>query len=46
MAYGKAALGKIFISHSSVDKAWVRRFEKRVRDAGYDTWRPKWGQIR
>lgn len=38
MAYGKEALGKIFISHSSVDKAWVRRFEKRLRAEGYDTW--------
>lgn len=38
MAYGKAALGKIFISHSSVDKAWVRRFEKRLLAEGYDTW--------
>jgi hypothetical protein len=38
MAYGKRALGKIFISHSSKDKDWVRRFDKRLRQAGYDTW--------
>lgn len=39
MAYGKAALGKIFISYSSGDRQWVRRFEKRLQDAGYETWR-------
>ncbi len=38
MTHGKAALGKIFISHSSTDKRWVRRFERSLRDAGYDTW--------
>ncbi|GAB7006509.1 hypothetical protein JCM18899A_39820 [Nocardioides sp. AN3] len=38
MAHGKAALGKIFISHSSVNKAWVRRFDRRLRSEGYDTW--------
>src|SRR4051794_31607676 len=38
MTFGKAALGKIFVSHSSVDKVWVRRFEKRLRAEDYDTW--------
>src|SRR4051812_17249855 len=38
MTAGKAALGKIFISHASADKGWVRRFNKRLQDAGYATW--------
>nr|BFD94125.1 hypothetical protein KitaXyl93_54850 [Kitasatospora sp. Xyl93] len=37
--WGKAALGKIFISHSSADKPFVRRrIETPLREAGYDTW--------
>ncbi|MBW3662694.1 MAG: toll/interleukin-1 receptor domain-containing protein [Actinobacteria bacterium] len=38
MAWGKQALGKLFISHSSADKPKVRRLEKRLRAGGYDTW--------
>ncbi|MDH6130778.1 hypothetical protein P3T37_000145 [Kitasatospora sp. MAA4] len=37
--WGRAALGKIFISHSSVDKPFVRRgLDAPLREAGYDTW--------
>jgi hypothetical protein len=32
------ALGKIFISHSSPDKAFVRRLAKRLEKAGYSVW--------
>lgn len=34
----KSYLGKIFISHSSVDKPFVRELDRRLRDSGYDTW--------
>jgi TIR domain len=38
MTYGKMALGKIFVSHSSVDKRKVRQLDKRLREDGYETW--------
>ena len=38
MTYGKLALGKLFISHSSVDKGKVRKLDKRLREDGYKTW--------
>jgi hypothetical protein len=38
VTYGKQALGKVFISHSSVDKRTVRHIDKRLREEGYDTW--------
>jgi hypothetical protein len=31
-------LGKIFISHTAVDKQFVRRLKARVEAAGYDVW--------
>lgn len=31
-------LGKVFLSHSSVDKRFVRRLAKRLEEAGYGTW--------
>src|SRR5215213_7499402 len=34
----KHLLGKIFISHSSVDKPFVRRLAARIRKAGYEVW--------
>ncbi len=26
------------LTYSSADKAWVRRFERRLREGGYNTW--------
>lgn len=34
----KGGLGKIFLSHSSVDKPFVRKLEKRLIDEGFETW--------
>ena len=34
----RSFLGKVFISHSSADKQFVRRLDKRLKRAGYDTW--------
>lgn len=34
----KHLLGKIFISHSSVDKPFVRRLAARITKAGYEVW--------
>jgi len=31
-------LGKVFLSHSSVDKPFVRRLHKKLADAGVDLW--------
>jgi hypothetical protein len=31
-------LGKIFISHSSADRAFVRQLDRSLRRSGYDTW--------
>lgn len=33
-----AHLGKVFISHSSLDKPTVRRLARRLNDAGFETW--------
>lgn len=38
MEYWRKALGKIFLSHASVDKAFVRRLKRRLEEEGYDTW--------
>jgi hypothetical protein len=34
----KTPLGKIFLSHSSIDKAFVRKLDRRLRQTGYETW--------
>ena len=31
-------LGKVFISHTAVDKRFVRRLKARIESAGYDVW--------
>lgn len=31
-------LGKVFVSHSSLDKRFVRRLVKRLADEGFETW--------
>ena len=30
--------GKVFLSHSSADKAFVRRLDQAIRGAGFETW--------
>jgi TIR domain len=37
----KHLLGKVFISHSSVDKPFVRRLTARIRRAGFEVWLDK-----
>lgn len=38
MSTGKFLLGKLFISHSSLDKPFVRRLAKRIKQAGFQVW--------
>ena len=38
MSTRRSLLGKIFISHSSLDKTFVRRLVKRLATKGFDTW--------
>ncbi|HKQ53773.1 MAG TPA: toll/interleukin-1 receptor domain-containing protein [Pyrinomonadaceae bacterium] len=38
MSTGKFLLGKVFISHSSVDKPFVRRLAGRIKKAGFQIW--------
>lgn len=38
MDYRKKALGKIFLSHATPDKSFVRRLSRRLEDMGYETW--------
>lgn len=38
MTARRSLVGRIFISHSSLDKAFVRRLVKRLDKAGFDTW--------
>ena len=35
---GESYLGNVFISHSSLDKPFVRRLDRRLRGVGYQTW--------
>jgi hypothetical protein len=34
----KWTIGKVFLSHSSIDKPFVRRLAGRIRKAGFDVW--------
>jgi len=34
----KTPLGKIFLSHSSIDKPFVRKLDQHLKRAGYETW--------
>lgn len=38
MAIEKHLLGKVFISHSSIDKPFVRRLSRRLQNGGYQVW--------
>jgi hypothetical protein len=38
VAISKALLGKIFISHSSLDKRFVRKLESAIKRAGFSVW--------
>lgn len=38
MSIDKQLLGQIFISHSSVDKPFVRRLSRRLQQEGYQVW--------
>lgn len=38
MAIEKHLIGKVFISHSSIDKAFVRRISRRLQKDGYQVW--------
>jgi hypothetical protein len=38
MNKSKSQLGKIFLSHSSLDKTFVRRLSTRLKKEGYDVW--------
>lgn len=38
MEYWRKALGKIFLSHASADKGFVRRLKGRLEEEGYETW--------
>lgn len=38
MTLQKWTIGKVFLSHSSIDKPFVRRLAGRIRKAGFDVW--------